>query len=59
MHFEMGDVGRYNVIDISIVTFQRDFGSPLTLKDVMYVMVLKKNLVLVSMLEDHGYDVDI
>jgi len=31
--------------------------SPFTLKDVMYVTGLKKNLVLVSMLEDHGYDV--
>jgi len=56
-HIEMGDDGRYSAIDISIVNFQRDFGSPLTLKDVMYVPGLKKNLVLVAMLEDHGYNV--
>ena len=57
MHIEMGDDGRYSVTDIDTVTFQREFGSPLTLKYVMYVLGLKKNLVSVSMLEDHGYDV--
>ena len=57
MHIEMGDDGRYSVADIGIVTFQREFGSPLTLKDVMYVPSLKKNLILVAMLKDHGYDV--
>ena len=57
MHIKMGDDGRYNTIKIGIVTFQRESSSPLTLKDVMYVPGLKKNLVSVSMLEDHGYDV--
>jgi hypothetical protein len=57
MHIEMGDDGRYSVTDIGTVTFQRESGSPLTLKDVMYVLGLKKNLVSVAMLEDHGYDV--
>ena len=56
MHIEMGDDGRYSMIIISTITFQREFGSPLTLKDVMYVLGLKKNLVLVAMLEDHSYD---
>ena len=53
----MGDDGRYNVTYISIVTFQRESSSPLTLKYVIYVLGLKKYLVLVSMLEDRGYDV--
>ena len=57
MHIEMGDDGRYNATDIGIVTFQREFGSPLTLKYVKYVLSLQKNLVSVSLLEDHGYDV--
>ena len=57
MHIDMGDDGRYSMTDIGIVTFQWEFGSPLTLKDVMYVTSLKQNLVLVSMLEDRGYDV--
>ena len=57
MHIEMGNDGRYSAIEINIVTFQREFGSPLTLNNVMYVPGLKKNLVSVVMLEDHGYDV--
>eukprot|EP00253_Pinus_taeda_P020292 PITA_20292 len=35
---------------------QRESGSPLTLRDIMYVPGLK-NLVFVAMLEDRGYDV--
>ena len=38
--------------------FQREHGAPLILIDVMYVPGLKKNLVLVAMLEDKGYDFD-
>ena len=57
MHIKMGDDGNYSATSIGIVTFQREFGSPLTLKYVMYVLGLKKNLVFVAMLEDCGYDV--
>ena len=57
MHIDMGDEGRYNITSIGRITFQRDSGTPLTLKDVMYVPNLKKNLVSVAMLEDCGYDV--
>ena len=57
MHINMGDDGRYSITDIGTVTFHRDSGSPLTLRDVMYVPGLKKNLVYVAMLEDRGYDV--
>jgi len=57
MHIEMGDVGRYSVIGIGTVTFQRESASPLRLKDVMIVLGLKKNLVSIAILEDHGYDV--
>eukprot|EP00253_Pinus_taeda_P005675 PITA_05675 len=57
MHIEMEDDGKYSVTSISIVTFQRESGSPHILRDVMYVPGLKKNLVFVSMLEDNGYDV--
>lgn len=55
MHIEMGDDGRYNTTKIGTITFQMESSSPLTLKYVMYVQDLKKNLVLVAMLEDHGY----
>ena len=57
MHIKMGDDERYNAIGIGTITFQRESSSPLTLRDVMYVPGLKKNLVFVSMLEDRGYDV--
>jgi len=53
----MGDDRRYSATDIGTVTFQREFGSPITLKYVMCVLGLKNNLVVVSMLEDRGYDV--
>jgi len=42
---------------IGIVTFEREFGSPLTLKDGIYVPGLKNNLVSVAILEDPGWDV--
>eukprot|EP00253_Pinus_taeda_P005132 PITA_05132 len=57
MHIEMGDDGKYNVLGVGMVAFQREHGAPLTLIDVKYVPGLKKNLVLVAMLEDKGYDV--
>ena len=57
MHMKMGDDGRYNMTDTNTVTFQRESGSHLTLKDVMYVPGLKKNLVSVAMMEDKGYNV--
>eukprot|EP00253_Pinus_taeda_P029200 PITA_29200 len=50
MHIEMGDDGK-------IITFQREHAAPLTLKNVMHVTRLTKNLVSIIMLEDRGYDV--
>ena len=57
MHIEMGDDGRYIATKIGTITFEREFGNPLLLKDVMHVPSLKKNLVSVAMLKDKGYDV--
>lgn len=57
MHINMGDNGRYSATTVGIVTSQRDSGSPLRLKDVMFVSGLKKNLISVAVLEDRGYDV--
>eukprot|EP00253_Pinus_taeda_P022849 PITA_22849 len=57
MRIEMGDDERYSVLGVGTVSFQREHGAPLTLTDVKYVPGLKKNLVLVAMLEDKGYDV--
>lgn len=57
MHIDMGDDGRYIMTDIGTITFQRESSSPLRLKDVMHLLGLKKNLVFVTVLEDHDYDV--
>lgn len=56
MHIKMGDDGRYIMTNIYPITFQREFASTLTLRDVMYVSGLEKNLVFVAMLEDRRYD---
>ena len=56
IHIEMGDNRRYNATEISIITFQRESGSPLRLKDVIFVPGLKKNLIFVAVLEDCGYN---
>ena len=42
---------------ICTITLQKELGSPLNLKDVMFVLGLKKNLISVVVLEDCGYDV--
>ena len=57
MHIDMGNDVRYNVNGIGTITFEREFGNPFLLKDVMHVPGLKKNLVSVAMLEEKGYDV--
>lgn len=57
MHIELGDDGRYNTKGIGTITFNRESGSRLHLKDVMYVLGTKKNLIFVLELEDRGYDV--
>ena len=56
MHIEMEDDGRYSATEIGIFTFHRESGSPLRIKDVMFVPNLKKNLIYVVVLEDCGYN---
>ena len=53
----MGDNKKYSVTGLDTINFQREHGAPLTLKNVIYVPVLKKNLVSIAMLKDRGYDV--
>lgn len=57
MHIEMGDDGKYSVTSVGTITFQRENAAPITLKNVIYVPRLTKNLVPISMHEDRGYDV--
>jgi len=54
---EFGDDERYSATGLGMVTFQREYSSPLRITYVMYVVRLKKNLVSVAVLEDYGYDV--
>jgi len=42
---------------VGTISFERESGSSLHLSDVLYVLGLKKNLVLVATLEDKGYGV--
>eukprot|EP00253_Pinus_taeda_P015796 PITA_15796 len=57
VHIKMGDDGRYSATSIGTISFERESGKPFVLKEVMHVPRLKKNLILVAMLEDKGYDV--
>lgn len=57
MHIDRGGDARYNANEVGTVTFQRDSGSPIRLKDVMFLPGLKKNRISVAVLEDRGYDV--
>jgi len=57
MRIEMGDDERYNVSGVGIIAFQREHGAPITLTDMKYVPILKRNLILVMVLEDRGGDV--
>jgi len=58
VHIEMGYHGRYNTTTVHAVTFKREMGSPISLKEVMSFLGLKKNLVSVVVLEDLGYNVN-
>eukprot|EP00253_Pinus_taeda_P028937 PITA_28937 len=53
----MGNDEEYSVSGVGTVIFQREHGAHLTLTNVKYVPRLKRNLVLITMLEDISYDV--
>jgi len=57
MNIEFRDDRRYYATGISMVTFYKESGSHIRIKDLMLVPGLKKNLVSVAVLEDCGYDV--
>jgi hypothetical protein len=51
----LGDNRAVNVVGVGIMAFQRESLPPLRLLEVVYVPGLKKNLVLVSCIEDKEY----
>jgi hypothetical protein len=57
LHIELGDDACYKAQGIGIVSFQRESGKPLCFADVLYVPGLTKNPILVSTLEDKGFEV--
>ena len=57
IHVELGDDAQYQAQGVGTVSFERESGKPLNFADVLYVPGLTKNLILVSTLEDKGYQV--
>jgi hypothetical protein len=53
----LGDDREVKVVGSGTVSFQRESLPPMTLKEVLYVPGLKKNLVSVSTIEEKGYEV--
>jgi hypothetical protein len=53
----LGDDHIVSIARIGIMAFQRESLHPLKLLEVLYVPVLKKNIVSVSCIEDRGYAV--
>ena len=56
MHIELGLNRRYSATKIGTVNFKRESSSHLCLKDVMFILELKNNLIFIEVLEDCGYD---
>jgi hypothetical protein len=57
LHVVLGDDARYIVKGVGTSTFQLDFDMHIQLSEVLYVPRMKRNLVLISALEDKGYKV--
>jgi hypothetical protein len=57
MEIALGDDTIVRFVGPGIITFQRDGLPPILFRDVLYVPGLKKNLILVSTLQDRGLEV--
>jgi hypothetical protein len=57
LQVEFGDNAKYAVKGVGSTSFQLEFGNSLHMKDVLFVPVLRKNLLSISALEDKGYRV--
>jgi transposase InsO family protein len=56
---ELEDDRRYKAQRVGTISFQRESGKPLRFSNVQYVLGLTKNLILISTLEDKGYEVNV
>ena len=52
-----GDEQIVRAVGVGTISFQRESLPPLEVSEVLYVPGLKKNLILVSTIEDKGYEV--
>jgi transposase InsO family protein len=57
LHVVLGDDARYNVKGVRTSTFQLDSDMQIQLREVLYVLGMKRNLVSISVLDDKGYKV--
>ena len=57
LHIEVGDDAQYQAQGVGTVSFQREFGKPLSFVDVLYVPGLTKNLIYVFSVEDKAFQV--
>ena len=57
LQVELGDDSRYAVKGVGEASLQLDSGKPISIKDVLFVQGLKKNLLSISALEDKGFRV--
>jgi hypothetical protein len=55
LHVELGNDAKYAIKRVGTISFQLESGSSLEVKDVLYVPRLRKNLLLVSIMEDKGF----
>ena len=54
----LGDDSQYPIRGIGEASYKLDYGKPMNMKDVMYVLGLKKNLLSISSLDKKGFRFD-
>jgi hypothetical protein len=54
-HVDLGDEKCYNIEGVGSISFIFESGARLHIEEVLYVPVIKKNLLSVETLEDKGY----
>jgi hypothetical protein len=57
LQVELGDDSRHAVKGVGEASLQLDSGKPISIKDVLFVQGLKKNLLSISALVDKGFRV--
>jgi hypothetical protein len=57
LQVELGDDSRHAVKGVGEASYQLDSGNSISIKDVLFVQGLKKNLLSISALEDKGFKV--